>query len=1365
MSDRQMRWNYPLMGVTENKSMERTSTPRGAAYELVGVDLSRKGGIRPHPGFKKVHSFTGISTREVLDFKPVSFRVGTNQYGYGYVYKVKKASDATQADIYIDYYVKGYNSGAWNRTVALKSNISATSPMDVVIFGRFIFVMQKGMQTVLFFLDYENSVQATSTISITDNDAITATAAAATGAIAFTGATTTGNTVKLTDHAGLSKTYKAYSGATAGELDTDGNVKFSNSGDKNDNASSLRNAIMASNGHNGTIVAVWSAGTGNIALTQSVATSAGNTTIIDGLANCTVTSFTGGATITQWVSSTGDDGDNAVAVQCHSSTNSSIYFTKGGSASATATSIATAINANTGKMTAETRGDDVIITQVKYGKAGNKITTVSGVTWCTKNHFTGGKGPVYNTDQTVASYKQEIDGDTGPGLRPELLPIENTTTVGALDNPASVVDTDANAHLFVISGATPSYWDTTPTGQDNLPNMEVGNYSFAYLLEDPITGRRTALSPVVPTEEASDAMYARATGRITVLSGTHSDHNADTITISDSEDDAGHTVVFTFSDGHTEAAKLSDSEYIIGISGAATTTFDIANRIYDSIALAKTNGDLDITASDPGGDLEYVSLTHDLAGAGRNATISTTGSASHLTVSGMSGGTVFTKIHFGIEIVYREDKYTKAHIYRSVRIEGAGGSYAGSVMQLEKIIDLGDFATTDQTGITDDRFKRSIYMYTKPDLELLYMTPYTDRTIFDAEMPQAGAGIEFDGILMCSDIDGTATTSSGEETTDDRYRGVGEFRWSTMASASPENFPAENYFMPSKIANEVITFEKSGGAVLGFCNNVIMHITRETSGFVNYMKILPIHEGYGIINRNAAVTVGPQTVYVNDRNVKSIDSQGRLDTLHALDGLIEDWKDDLADYVSVGFDSLSSCLFILNSNKKKAGLMWFGTSSVSELHDLPFSKVETGAWPSNLSDADSDLTEYAHFLQNHPNASSPSTGFSQCIWVADSKRSKTISGTRRSGFNGDERNTLLDGTGDTRFTVTSGGVGNLYLDCSVSGHQSLVDEFVSTSGNWIGAYVYIINSANESSIGEKAQITNVTLTANTAGKLEFTGSGVTTVGKTVTLISTDGTSKTYIADADSGSTGNLDGSGRVKFYNGGDKNDHAQILTNAINSSNGHNGKIVAAWSAGTGITTLTQATAGSAGNTTITSDLNECTVTQFSGATTKLTLQNPSLNWSNITAGDRVGISPMFVRWSGSLLGYNDSVDQTSPTPGGLHKVRLVDSMSTFFSTVSGASFTDTVNTAECAYKGLVFEGDSDTVKASGLPKNLSGTITKSIVEGESINWAAPEKHSVRGMALSPGIEVFCPDLDFRLLSVIIEGKVMSTLRTERAT
>ena len=168
---------------------------------------------------------------------------------------------------------------------------------------------------------------------------------------------------------------------------------------------------------------------------------------------------------------------------------------------------------------------------------------------------------------------------------------------------------------------------------------------------------------------------------------------------------------------------------------------------------------------------------------------------------------------------------------------------------------------------------------------------------------------------------------------------------------------------------------------------------------------------------------------------------------------------------------------------------------------------------------------------------------------------------------------------------------------------------------------------------------------------------------------------------------------------------------------------------------------------------------------TTKLTLQSASLNWSNVTAGDRVGISPMFVRWSGSLLGYNDSVDQTSPTPGGLHKVRLVDSMSTFFSTVSGASFTDTVNTAECAYKGLVFEGDSDTVKASGLPKNLSGTITKSIVEGESINWAAPEKHSVRGMALSPGIEVFCPDLDFRLLSVIIEGKVMSTLRTERAT
>ncbi len=164
------------------------------------------------------------------------------------------------------------------------------------------------------------------------------------------------------------------------------------------------------------------------------------------------------------------------------------------------------------------------------------------------------------------------------------------------------------------------------------------------------------------------------------------------------------------------------------------------------------------------------------------------------------------------------------------------------------------------------------------------------------------------------------------------------------------------------------------------------------------------------------------------------------------------------------------------------------------------------------------------------------------------------------------------------------------------------------------------------------------------------------------------------------------------------------------------------------------------------------------------ITVINKSSGFSPV-AGDRLGLSPIYVRWAGSLLGYNDPLDPQNPTPSGLHVIRLIDSLSTYFSEVSGAPTTDTVDTADLVYTGLLFEGDSDTAVSDGIPKNLSGTIVKSINAGESTNWVSFEKYGVRGVALSPGVEVFCPDLDFRLLSVIIEGKLLPTLRTERST
>ena len=97
-------------------------------------------------------------------------------------------------------------------------------------------------------------------------------------------------------------------------------------------------------------------------------------------------------------------------------------------------------------------------------------------------------------------------------------------------------------------------------------------------------------------------------------------------------------------------------------------------------------------------------------------------------------------------------------------------------------------------------------------------------------------------------------------------------------------------------------------------------------------------------------------------------------------------------------------------------------------------------------------------------------------------------------------------------------------------------------------------------------------------------------GKTVTLISTDGTSVTYTSN----STANL--ASNVFDRDTGGVSGIAASLVAAINHANGHNGKIVA--TNADGVITLTQAEPGPDGNTTVTKNIvdGEMTATNFTG-------------------------------------------------------------------------------------------------------------------------------------------------------------------------
>ena len=140
-------------------------------------------------------------------------------------------------------------------------------------------------------LEKNNSVvvgapKAAGTDAFGNNYTIRAGGNFATATITFTGAATADETIVIIDAEGVSKTYTAKDATAAASLQF---IKT----DKDAAATALKSCIEPANGHNGTI-AVADNGSGVLTLTQLRSGAKGNTTITEGLSNCTKTDFTGG---------------------------------------------------------------------------------------------------------------------------------------------------------------------------------------------------------------------------------------------------------------------------------------------------------------------------------------------------------------------------------------------------------------------------------------------------------------------------------------------------------------------------------------------------------------------------------------------------------------------------------------------------------------------------------------------------------------------------------------------------------------------------------------------------------------------------------------------------------------------------------------------------------------------------------------------------------------------------------------------------------------------------------------------------------------------------------------------------------------
>jgi hypothetical protein len=84
------------------------------------------------------------------------------------------------------------------------------------------------------------------------------------------------------------------------------------------------------------------------------------------------------------------------------------------------------------------------------------------------------------------------------------------------------------------------------------------------------------------------------------------------------------------------------------------------------------------------------------------------------------------------------------------------------------------------------------------------------------------------------------------------------------------------------------------------------------------------------------------------------------------------------------------------------------------------------------------------------------------------------------------------------------------------------------------------------------------------------------------------------------------------------------------------------------------------------------------------------------------------------------------------------------------------------------------DSPAVSAIPVDFAGSIVgDSIKTGESDDYAAftatgiqtRGRHGIQDSALNPGIEIFCPDVDYKLMAVICRGRTTNTDTSERNT
>lgn len=232
-----------------------------------------------------------------------------------------------------------------------------------------------------------------------------------------------------------------------------------------------------------------------------------------------------------------------------------------------------------------------------------------------------------------------------------------------------------------------------------------------------------------------------------------------------------------------------------------------------------------------------------------------------------------------------------------------------------------------------------------PDMELVYLDVYIDKGNMDKTMPRGSVAAFMGSTLFVSRIGGTDVATPDDITPQSPPRAVGDLRWSSTGEIQPENFRPSNRWIPRTPGNEIIGMRTVGNYMMAFSADRAYRIGRAGQ----FIKVEEVHLGYGLAGVDALEGVGGMVYFVSGGGVKAISAEGKIDDVAGLDALVNRLWLDQKSQIKMGFDAIGQCLTIMKPPTAlgvadgAAVCMWFGTNRITELTDLPFHYVRSGA--------------------------------------------------------------------------------------------------------------------------------------------------------------------------------------------------------------------------------------------------------------------------------------------------------------------------------------------------------------------------------------------------------------------------------------